>query len=209
MPIHDISLPISEAMVIWPGDPAVSISQPRHLDRGDNATVSMLELGAHTGTHVDAPAHFIRGGTGIDTLDLNILIGQALVVEEMNAPMLSAAVLQRLSIPADAERILFKTRNSELWAKGMKEFSRDFVGISEDGAGWLVDQGVKLVGIDYLSVAPYKKSKETHEVLLGAGVIIIEGLDLHGIKPGQYQLVCLPLKIIGIEGAPARAVLID
>lgn len=209
MPIHDISLPISEAMVTWPGDPAVSISQPRHLDRGDNATVSMLELGAHTGTHVDAPAHFIRGGTGIDTLDLNILIGPALVVEEMNAPMLSAAVLQRLSIPADAERILFKTRNSELWAKGMKEFSRDFVGISEDGAGWLVDQGVKLVGIDYLSVAPYKKSKETHEVLLGAGVIIIEGLDLHGIKPGQYQLVCLPLKIIGIEGAPARAVLID
>jgi len=209
MIIHDISLPISESMVVWPGDPAVSITQPKHLDRGDNATVSDLALGAHTGTHVDAPSHFIRGGSGIDSLDLDILIGPALVVEEMKAPVLSADVLQGLSIPAKTERILFKTSNSELWAKGVKEFSIDFVGITKDGAEWLVDNGVRLVGIDYLSIAPYKKSKETHEVLLNAGIIIIEGLNLSKIKPGPYQLVCLPLNIIGIEGAPARAILID
>ena len=209
MPIYDISLSISESLIVWPGDPPVRITQPRHLDRGDPATVSRLDMSAHIGTHVDAPAHFIPGGSGVDGLDLNVLVGPALVVEAMEADALSADILQGLPIPPGTERVLFHTRNSDRWARDEREFSEDFVAITEDGARWLVAHGVRLVGVDYLSVGSFDEGGGTHRILLNAGIIPVESLNLHGIAPGTYQFVCLPLKIVGIDGAPARAILID
>lgn len=207
--IYDISLPVSESMVVWPGDPPVEITQPMHLARGDEATVSRLNLGAHTGTHLDAPAHFILDGASVDTLDLNLLVGPAQVVEARQADALSAEVLQGLSIPAGVERLLFRTRNSQLWARGVREFDQAFVGLAEDGARWLVSRGVRLVGTDYLSVATWDEIVPTHRVLLEAGVVLLESLDLSRVVAGAYQLVCLPLKLAGVEGAPARAILIE
>jgi arylformamidase len=207
--IYDISLPISESLVVWPGDPPVRITQPSHLDRGDNATLSRLQMGAHTGTHVDAPAHFIAGGSGVDRLDLDTLVGPALVVEALEPDVLTVAVLESLSIPLGTERVLFHTRNSKLWAQEQPDFDTTFVAITEAGAQWLIDRGVRLVGIDYLSVAPYSTTAPTHRAFLRAGVVLLEGLNLSDIVPGTYQLVCLPLKIVGADGAPARAILIE
>jgi arylformamidase len=209
MPIHDISLPISESLIVWPGDPAIQITQPSHLDRGDEATVSRLDMGAHTGTHVDAPAHFVPGGVGIDGLDLDLLVGQALVVHALEFEALSAGVLEGLSIPSGTERVLFRTRNSERWARGETEFWTDYVGITDDGARWLVERSIRLVGLDHLSVAPFDELVPPHRTLLGTGLIVVEGLDLSNIAPGTYQLVCLPLRIVGGDGAPARAILIE
>jgi arylformamidase len=209
VPIYDVSLPISESLIVWPGDPPVNITQPFHMARGDTATVSRLNMSAHTGTHVDAPAHFILGGSGVDTLDLNVLVGPALVVEATESDVLSADVLQGLPIPPGTERVLFHTRNSDRWARGERKFSEDFVAITQDGARWLVAEAIQLVGVDYMSVAPFGAEAPTHQTLLSAGVVLVESLNLSGIAPGVYQLVCLPLKIVGIDGAPARAILID
>ena len=145
----------------------------------------------------------------MDTLRLDVLVGPALVVQALEADALSADVLEGLTIPPGAERVLFRTRNSDRWARGEREFYENFVAITEDGARWLVERGVRLVGVDYLSVAPFDESVPTHQILLRAGVIAVEGLNLSGIAPGVYQLVCLPLKIAGSDGAPARAILID
>ena len=207
--IYDISLPISQQLPVWPGDPPVQVTQVQHLDRGDPMTLTRLQMGAHTGTHVDAPAHFVAGGRTVEALDLEILVGPALVIGVPDAGALSAKVLDRLDIPAGTRRILFRTTNSDLWARGETQFCRDFVGITSDGAQWLVDRGVRLVGIDYLSVSPYDDPIPPHQILLGAGVIALEGLNLAAVAPGTYNLVCLPLRIRGAEGAPARAILTD
>jgi arylformamidase len=209
MAIYDVSLPISESLAVWPGDPEVRITQPFHLDRGDAATITRLDMGAHTGTHVDAPAHFIPGGPGVDALDLDVLVGPALVVHALEVDALSAEVLDGLQIPPGTERVLFRTRYSDRWARGELEFAEDFVAITEDGARWLVERDVRLVGIDCLSVGPFGTPAPTHRTLLGAGIVVVEGLDLSDIAPGTYQLVCLPLKITGSDGAPARAILMD
>lgn len=207
--IYDISLPISESLAVWPGDLPVDIRQSSHLAKGDNATVSVLTLGAHVGTHVDAPMHFIPNGAGVDTMDLNVLVGSAIVVQALTVDSLTAETLESLPIPPGIERVLFHTRNSEYWTKGYSTFNKGYVAVTEDGARWLVSRGIRLVGIDYLSVAPFGNEAPSHRELLKAGVVIVEGLDLRGIRPGSYQLVCLPLRIVGIEGAPARALLID
>jgi len=210
--IYDISLPISESLVTWPGDPPIHITQPYHLDKGDEATVSRLDMGAHTGTHVDAPVHYIPGGSGVDELDLHTLVGPALVVHALEADALSADVLDALPIPPGTERVLFRTRNSEAPSELIRQegqFSEDFVAITGDGARWLVECSVRLVGVDYLSVGPYQSGAATHRTLMQAGVIPVEGLDLSGVPAGIYQLVCLPLRIVGADGAPARAILID
>jgi arylformamidase len=209
MTIYDISLPISEALAIWPGDPAVHISQRSHLDRGDVATVSRLDLGAHSGTHVDAPVHFIPGAPGVDSLDLEVLVGPALVVHALDHDTLTAQILEGLAIPTGIQRVLFRTRNSDHWARGERRFDEDFVAITKDGARWLVERGFRLVGIDYLSIAPFRNMVPTHQTLLSAGVIPVEGLDLSQVAPGVYHLVCLPLKVLGGDGAPARVILID
>jgi arylformamidase len=207
--IYDISLPISQELPVWPGDPPVEIWQVSHLDRGDPMTLTRLEMGAHTGTHVDAPAHFVSGGSTVEALDLKILVGPALVVGVPETAALSAEVLDRLAIPPGHRRLLFRTANSNLWDRGDTRFFKDFVAVTTDGAQWLVDRGVQLVGIDYLSVSSYRDPIPPHLVLLGAGVIVLEGLNLSAVAPGPYYLVCLPLRIQGAEGSPTRAILLD
>ncbi len=209
MKIHDITLPLSDEIPVWPGDPRFVLDFPRHLGRGDSCTVGHISLSLHCGTHVDAPAHFLRNGNTVESLDPGVLIGPALVVDVGNVSVIDAAVLRGLDIPAGSERILFRTRNSDLWSRGEKEFCEEFVAISADGAAYLVERGVRLAGIDYLSIAPFADGAKTHEIFLSAGVILLEGLTLATVLAGRYTLVCLPLAIKGGEGAPARAVLIE
>ena len=179
------------------------------VNAGDEYSLSRLEMSAHTGTHVDAPAHFVPGGGGVETLPLSGLLGPALVVELLDVAEVRADGLASLAIPPGTERLLLKTRNSARWAAGETQFYEDFVAITADGAQWLVDHGIRLVGVDYLSVAPYEATTETHVILLQAGVIPVEGLNLHGISPGEYQFICLPLLLPGCDGAPCRAVLVE
>jgi len=166
-------------------------------------------MGAHTGTHVDAPYHFLGGeAPTVEKLPLKILSGRAYVLHLPEVDQITAAVLQTAEIPPRTRRLLFKTRNSQYWVNRTPGFQRDFVAISADGAQYLVDRGVKLVGVDYLSVAPFQDSVPTHEILLKAGVVIVEGLNLADVSQGRYTLHCLPLKLVGADGAPARAILI-
>lgn len=209
MPIFDITVTITPSLPVWPGDPPVALTQPAHLARGDAYTLTRLDISAHTGTHLDAPAHFLAGGVGVETLDLNVLIGPALVVDARGRGHLTANALEALAIPPGVQRLLLRTDNSALWQRNLTSFAEDFVAIAPSGAAWLVEHGVKLVGIDYLSVAPFDDSVPTHQILLGAGVIAVEGLDLRAIEPGAYQLICLPIKIHGADGAPCRAVLVQ
>jgi arylformamidase len=199
--IHDVSVPVSEGLVVYPGDPTVSLTRVQSLAAGDVANVSRLELGVHTGTHVDAPLHFVDGAPSVEALDLGILIGRAEVLEVPGPGDIQADALDGL--PPGTERVLFKTRNSAHWAD--EDFYEDFASISPGAAERLVAAGVRLVGLDYLSVG----GVETHVTLLTAGVVAVEGLDLRAVGPGSYELVCLPLKLVGADGAPARAILVD
>lgn len=208
MRIYDISLTVHPEMVVWPGDPKVAITRQRKIEDGANSNVSVIEMSAHTGTHVDAPYHFLLEGDTVENLALKTLTGRAYVLHLPNVDEISAAVLEQAEIPPRTRRLLFRTRNSDLWANRSAGFQTDFVGISADGAQFLVDRGVKLVGVDYLSAAPYQRSRPTHEVLLKSGAVILEGLDLSQVSQGRYTLYCLPLKLAGSDGSPARAILI-
>jgi arylformamidase len=208
--IYDITVEINPELPIWPGDPKVKIERFEKLESGDNANISRMEMGLHTGTHVDAPYHFLADGVTLDKIPLERFIGEAAVVEvPAGVNTLSGDVLSRLPASRITEKTLFKTRNSDHWSERPHRFHPDFVAIDPSGAQFLIERGVRLVGIDYLSIAPFRKSKETHEALLRAGVIILEGLDLSAVKEGIYQLYCLPLKLGGVEGAPARAILTE
>ncbi len=204
MEIFDISVPIRDGMVHYAGNPPVHVTRVSSLENGDPANVSELDLGAHSGTHVDAPDHFLADGAGAEALPLDALIGPAEVVDAAAATVaLDLVTVRDLELPPQgSERILFKTRNSQLW--GRDEFTRDFVRLDGEAAAYLVERGVRLLGIDYLSIG----DAEAHRTLLSAGVVCVEGLDLRGIEPGSYEFVCLPLKLVGSDGAPARAVLI-
>jgi arylformamidase len=202
MKIYDISLPISPSLPVWPGDPVEA------MDNGAHANVSRLAASVHVGTHVDAPHHFLNDGRMVEALPLNVLTGPCTVVEiPHEAEHVTAEILQRIALPR-TERLLLKSRNSARWALET-EFFPDFLAISPDGARFLVDHGVRLVGVDYLSVAPYEQSVPTHTILLQAGVIVVEGLNLAEVPPGAYDLYCLPLKLVGSDGAPARTILIE
>jgi arylformamidase len=209
MPIFDITLPISNALPVWPGDPAINFYRVADVHNGDVCTLSRLESGSHIGTHLDAPVHFVKGGHTVDQLDLNILMGPCLVVHLPDADLIDAALLDSLDIPAGTTRLLFRTRNSDIWAgDNYGEFHTDYVGVDSSGAEWLVERGLRVVGIDYMSIAPYSNTIPTHDILLGAGVIAVENLNLSGIEAGEYELICLPLKLKDGDGAPVRAVLI-
>lgn len=211
MRIHDISVPIAPGVTpVYPGDPGVEVEQWAAIARGDAANVSMLHFGAHTGTHMDAPSHFIEGAPGLPSLALDTLVGPARVVEippdvrAVGAGHVAACGLE------GAARVLFKTRNSAFWENPAGRFREDFTYIAEDGARALVKSGVRLVGIDYLSVEKFKSVDfATHLALLSEGVVIVEGLDLRGVCAGTYELICLPLKLAAGsgDGAPCRAVL--
>jgi arylformamidase len=202
----DVSVPLKSGMAHWPGDIDISVSRVSNMEEGDVCNVSRLQMGAHTGTHMDAPLHFVNRAVSIDRMPLEATVGEARVIEIDTPVAIERADLERFQIEP-GERILIKTRNSSrCWETD--EFIEDYVYISEDGAKYLVERGVRTVGIDYLSVAGYFKDLvETHVALLQAGIWIIEGLDLRQIPPGRYDLVCLPLKLMGADGAPARAIL--
>lgn len=212
MRIHDISLTIRPDMPVWPGDPTVVMQRQASIEAGDGVNVSWLELGTHTGTHLDPPLHFIPEGKSVDELDLDALVGPAHVVAFDVEEAITAADLEAAGLPDDATRLLCKTRNSELWTEKPTEFVEDFVYVSPDAAQWLVDRGFRLVGVDYLSVEQFEAAGQgapTHHILLEAGVIAVEGLNLAGIPAGRYTLVCLPLKIQAGDGAPCRAILME
>lgn len=193
-------------MVHWPGDPEFHIERATDQEKGNVATVSRMTLGVHTGTHMDAPLHFIRNARSIDTMPVDATIGPARVIPIYDRKSIKREELSVHAIAA-GERILFKTANSDhSWDSD--QFDESFVFISQDGARYLAERGVRTVGVDYLSVGGFREDgPETHEALLGAGIWIIEGLNLRGVEPGEYELVCLPLKLMGSEGSPARAVL--
>ena len=196
--IIDISVAIQPSTVTYPGDPTVTLERVASLADGDIVNLTRLDLGAHTATHVDAPLHFIEGAPATEALPLDALIGPASVLDLTAAERLDAAAFEGVEL---AERVLLKTRNSELWGRGT--FAEDALQLDGGAARVLVDAGVRLVGIDYLSVG----DPEAHRVLLGAGVVPVEGLDLSGVEPGEYELICAPLKLVGSDGAPARAFL--
>ena len=202
----DISVGVKAGMVHWPGDPAIEIGQFRDMRKGDVCNVTVLSLGSHTGTHMDAPKHFIRDGETLDQMPLDATIGPCRVVEIADKESIKPAELEPHRIRA-GERILFKTRNSKRSWKS-DNFDEDFVFVSKEAAAYLAERRIMTVGIDYLSVGGFKKDGvETHQALLGAGIWIIEGLNLAKITPGKYELCCLPIKVLGSEGAPARALL--
>jgi arylformamidase len=206
MQIFDISVPIRPGMIVYEGDPDVTLERVKAIADGASANVSRLDFGVHTGTHVDAPGHFIDGARGAETIALEALIGPVVVVDAAAmTEHIDAAALGLLAIPPGTERVIFKTTNSRLW--DLDHFSADFIGLLGDAAAALVAGGVRLVGIDYLSIGPKGNGAATHVALLEAGVVILEGLDLRRVEPGTYQLVCLPLLLVGSDGAPARAVL--
>lgn len=209
MIIHDISLPISPNMTIWHDTPPVSLARFSDQANGDLATVSHLSMLVHTGTHIDAPLHFLQGGATIDSLLLENLCGPAFVCHALDTDTISAETLDGLDIPRGTERLLIRTRNSELWKLSPPRFTPSYVGVAADGAQWLVDHHVKLIGVDYLSVAPFADLTTTHQTLLRAGIIPLEGLDLSKIETGIYMLYCLPLNLIGADGSPARVILVE
>jgi arylformamidase len=202
----DVSVPLRTGMVHWPDDQPVSIERVQDIERGDVATVSRLSMGAHTGTHMDAPLHFFRTGKSIDTMPLTATLGRARVIEIRDPESIKPEELRSYQIQR-GERVLFKTRNSaRCWQTD--DFVEDFVYISQEAARYLAAQRVQTVGVDYLSVGGFfTDGVETHHALLEAGIWIIEGLNLSSVAPGIYELVCLPLKIEGGDGAPARAIL--
>jgi len=195
-------------MIVWPGDPQVQMHRISNIEAGDTSNVTQITMSCHTGTHVDAPDHFLNNGKTVENLSLDLLIGRVYVLHLPDVDTITASVLMDAEIPPRTRRLLFKTRNSEIWAKGGQDFQTDFVGLSVDAAELLVDRNVRLVGIDYLSIAPFKMGKPVHTILLDAGVVVIEGLDLSQVSQGRYTLHCLPLKLGGAEGAPTRAVLV-
>ncbi|MEO6206874.1 MAG: cyclase family protein [Candidatus Limnocylindrales bacterium] len=200
----DVSVPIRPGMATFDGDPAVHLVRTASLAAGDVCNVSRLDFGVHSGTHVDAPVHFIDGAAGIETISLDTLMGPALVVDATGIDgQIDRAAVEALRIPAGTERVLFRSGNSAFWTEW--SFQPTFLGLTADGAAALIAQGVRLVGNDYLSIAPFGRPTETHRMLLQAGVVIVEGLDLSRVTPGAYEFVCLPLLIPGSDGGPARA----
>jgi len=202
----DVSVPLYTGMAHWPDNPPVEIERVMSIERGDAANVSKLSFGAHTGTHMDAPLHFLRDGISIDQMPLSATMGRARVIEISDPESVKPAELEPYGIQL-GERVLFKTRNSQhCWHTDT--FVKDFVYISREAAVYLAKLQVQTVGVDYLSVGGFfKDGAETHHALLGAGIWIIEGLNLSQVQTGDYDLLCLPLKLRGSEGAPARAVL--
>lgn len=202
----DVTVPVVSGMVHWPGDDPVKVERRQEIAKGDLVNMSTISMGAHTGTHMDAPLHFLRDGKSLDELPFEAIVGRARVVEISDPVSIEPDALVPLSIQ-EGERILFKTRNSTVdWH--LEEFMEDYVHVSLDSAGFLVERKVQTIGIDYLSIGGYKADNpETHRRLLEAGIWLIEGLDLSRVEQGGYRMVCLPLRLHNTEGSPARVIL--
>jgi arylformamidase len=205
--IIDISMPLDPDMVQWPRSTKFLVKWTNQIRYGDPVNNSSIIMDTHCGTHIDAPLHHIDDSVSIDKIPLEMLIGSAYVIDVQGAPLITRKIVEQLDIPSDEKRILFKTDNSQ--NHNRKTFDENYVAISPDAAKWIVNLGIRLVGIDYLSIQRYNSSDQTHKILLEADVVILEGIDLHNVEEGGYTLVCLPLRLIGLEGAPARAILIS
>jgi arylformamidase len=206
--IYDVSVPIRDGGLIYPGNPPIAIEAQQAIAKGAGANVSSLSFGSHTGTHVDAAKHFFDDGETIDAVALDTLVGPALLIAiEDDAVSITAEHLQQVDL-GPHRRLLIRTRNSALLAD--PEFHRDYCFLSPEGAAYLVEQGIELVGVDYLSIEQFRSGHHrTHRTLLTSGVVIVEGLDLSEPPPGEYDFCCLPLRLEGLDGAPARAILIS
>lgn len=208
MKILDISVPVRPQMHVYPGDQAVSIVPTAQIAQGDPYNLTAITMSLHTGTHLDSPYHFIPQGAKVDELPLDLFMGRAWVCALEKVRSISTEDLERQDMPANVERLLIKTANSRLWQR--QGFQEGFVYLQPDAARWIVSRGIRLVGLDYLSVEEMGAPRpETHLTLLGAGVVILEGLDLSAVEPGSYTLVCFPLRIANGDGAPCRAVLLE
>jgi len=207
MAILDISVSLINNMIIWPGSPGFNLIKTSDMKNGDTYNNSKIDCDVHIGTHIDAPRHFLRNGSAVEEIPLKTMIGDALVIDLRGEKCITAELLDNQNIPENTQRILFKTNNSQLWISKKRKFEKEFVALKPDASQWIVDHGIKLVGIDYLSIQPFSGGSETHTILLVAGIVILEGLNLNNIPSGEYELICLPLKVIGAEGAPARAIL--
>lgn len=203
--VIDITVPVSGALPIWPGSPGFSLRKHMDLNAGDAANASLIRTDLHVGTHVDAPSHFIAEGGDLESVGLDPFIGQAEVIEVFNAREIGASSFNAACIDESTTRLLVKTQREPDWF--LKPFDPNFAAVSESGAEWLVERELKLVGIDYLSIQRFEDGPETHQVLLGAGICILEGLDLSSVGPGIYDLCCLPTRLLDAEAAPARAIL--
>jgi len=203
----DISIPLCTGVIHWPGDPEPILERLMDMDQGEEANVTFLKMTAHTGTHLDAPRHYLADGAGLDAFPLDTAIGPARVIETpADALQIGPEHLSGHHIePGD--RLLLKTRNSQVpWYR--QEFHPNFASLSSAGARYLAGLGICLVGIDYLSIGAWESDgAETHRILLRAGIWILEGLNLESVQPAIYDLICLPLRIAGADGAPARAVI--
>jgi arylformamidase len=205
MKLIDVYVPLDANLPTYPGNTPFTIEPIKRLARGDSSNVSTLHLSAHAGTHVDAPRHFFDQGIGVDALPLEMLCGRTRVIEVMSRKGITADDLAAAKLSEDV-RVLIKTHNSRLW--GTPQFHNDFIGVTDTGARYLVEHGIKVVGVDYLSVEIFKTpGAPAHHVLLGAGTIVIEGLNLIEVEPAVYDMICLPLRVVGSDGAPARVVL--
>ena len=207
--IYDISVPVRSGGVVYPGNPAIAITAQQAISQGAGANVSRVDFGSHTGTHVDAPKHFFDDGACVDTLPLDVLMGPArLIAFADGVRSIGEAELREHDLRG-VTRLLIRTRNSAWLSSGSSEFHPDYTFVAPDGAAYLVGLGVRLVGVDYLSVEQFHSGHHrTHRTLLSAGVVIVEGLMLTEPKPGDYDFRCLPLRLAGLDGAPARAVLV-
>lgn len=202
----DISVPLRNEMVVWPGDPPTRVERIKAIARGDTENISAMSVCLHAGTHIDAPLHYLENGAAIDGLPFASMIGPARVIPIHDSKSVTGRELIDAKIRR-GERILLKTRNSDR-ARNAQSYFDDFVSVTHEAAEFLVGRGILAVGIDYLSIgAPNEDGDRVHKILLGAGVWIIEGLDLSAVDPGSYDMICLPLSIPGSDGAPARAVL--
>ena len=209
MKIHDISLLLSDEMVTWPGDESIKITSTSSIDFGGVCNVSSIKMSVHSGTHIDAPFHFIKNGKYTDSVDLNSMMGVCLMVdlENIEGYLIEVKHIYEYDF-SKYNRVLFKTKNSNLWHNSDYKFCTDFISLSSDAALYLVKEGVNLVGIDYLSIESFhSKSYSVHKTLLENEVVILEGIDLSKINAGTYDLVCLPIKLSECDGAPARAIL--
>jgi arylformamidase len=205
--LFDISVPVKNGGVVYPGNPEIHIELQQDMSRGGSSNVSLLAIGSHTGTHVDAPLHMIPGGVGVDGIPLDALIGPALVIAFDDDVMAVTEAYLRSQPIAGYERVLLKTRNSRFIRE--RDFHRDYTYLAPDGAEYLVSLGVRLVGVDYLSIEQFHSGHHrTHKTLLSRGVVIVEGLDLSEPSAGEYELYCLPVLLDGVDGAPARAVIV-
>lgn len=204
--ILDISVPVVNGGLVYPGNPEIRIEPHSELGKGASSNLSLISFGSHTGTHVDAPRHFFENGSSVDRLPLDALVGPALVIAFPDEVMSVTKELLSPHALDGVERLLLRTRNSAFIRE--REFRRDFTFVAPDAAELLVDARIRLIGVDYLSVEQFRSGHHrTHRTLLERGIVIVEGLDLSGIAPGTYDFCCLPLRLDGLDGAPARAIL--